>query len=144
MEASELLVSQIYRDLSSEIRGSYLDEEDIKQEIRFALLVTSSVSQVKQHLRRVLRTTQRPITEESRSNLTWILLALTERCNPVQKIVLQLKYGLLDGKVYSDRNIAKRFKLSERSILEIETDAIKTIQSSPGIAYLQRKFLRIR
>lgn len=53
---------------------------------------------------------------------------LLEITTPREKVVLDLRFGLSDGRIYTLAEIAKRLKVSRERVRQIETQAIKKIQ----------------
>ena len=140
----EILVDHIYKDLEKEIQDCYLEEEDIKQEIRFALC-SLSIPRAKTYIKRVLKNFPKDrIFYSSSHELTWLLVVLVERCESIPQTVLKLRYGLLDGQEHSKKDVARRFRVNQSEVKLIEKNALAHIQRSPGIDYIKRKFLRLR
>lgn len=162
-KSSSDLIEQVAKELRSQIRKTYLDEEDIKQEANVALIVSKIdnkdlASSIKKHLSTVLARSPTEATEprlslyqthepieyiiqlESKKKLLFVLQSLLDRCTLQQKIIIRLIYGLLDGKCRDYNEISLMFKLPVKKIKEIEKEALYTLRHMNGLSYLRSRF----
>jgi DNA-directed RNA polymerase specialized sigma subunit len=147
-------VDKIVNELS--IRDTYLDKDDIEQEIRMAII--SSHPDVRKYIS-ILLSNSKPvfcqyacysdpadqcIRQEKKARIIKFIEAIIERsCSFIEKAIIRSLYGLYDGRCYDYAELASFYNISETQIKKIEKKALNTIRSAKGINKVRTKLFHL-
>lgn len=160
------LVKQILKEFASKIKDTYLSTEDLEQEAHVALVLAQKkqkdnrlIDYVRNHVYCVIRQNKKSgktltnkdmdnnepedrfLKEEWRQRAALVIETLINRCCPEQRVVIELLYGILDGKCRSYKEVAGLLESSASKIKEIEKKTLETLREVEGLAYVKKKFL---
>jgi DNA-directed RNA polymerase sigma subunit (sigma70/sigma32) len=153
--ACSSLKNKITAEFLNKIQNTYLDADDLRQEVNIAFIVTKKEDEVREYIKNILEESIREnpiglnlslepidyvVSLESKKKLLIVISALLERCSRKQRTIVRLIYGLLDGKCHDYQEIALMFRVPIERIKEIEKAAFCKLKKIKELLLLKTKF----